>query len=51
MFCRQRIDSAETRVKYAEDLEKAKTLADQSQLELLAQLENYVSKLSEMQSS
>ncbi|MEC8408773.1 MAG: exodeoxyribonuclease I [Pseudomonadota bacterium] len=51
VFCRQRIDSAETRVKYAEDLEKAKTLADLSQLESLAQLENYVSKLSEMQSS
>ena len=50
LFCLQRIDSAETRVKYAEDLEKAKTLADPSQLESLAQLENYVSKLSEMQS-
>ena len=49
VFCRQRIDSAETRVKYAEDLEKAKTLADPSQLESLAQLEHYVSKLSQMQ--
>ena len=51
VFCRQRIDSAETRIKYAEDLEKAKTMADPSQLESLAQLEHYVSKLSESNSS
>ena len=50
-FCRQRVDSAETRINYAGDLEKAKTLADLSQLESLAQLEHYVSKLSEMRSS
>jgi exodeoxyribonuclease-1 len=49
LFCLQRIDSAETRLNHAEDLEKAKTLADPAQLESLAQLEHYVSMLSEQQ--
>ena len=51
LFCRQRIDSTESRVSYAEDLEKAKTMADLSQLESLSQLEHYVLEFSEQESN
>ena len=44
-FCRQRIESTDTREKYSIDLEKAKTLANSSQVEALSQLQRYVSEL------
>ena len=51
LFCRQRINNTESRVSYAEGLEKAKTMADLSQLESISQLEHYVLGLSEQESS
>ncbi|HBW83544.1 MAG TPA: exodeoxyribonuclease I, partial [Gammaproteobacteria bacterium] len=46
-FCRQRIESPETRDNFFNDLEKATIHADSSQLKTLAQLQHYVSTLFE----